>query len=407
MYHDLLDILFRVAEGAFVDVTVFASVALLFFSYFNFKNDGAFIKVIKKNKKFQPLIGACLGLTPGCGGAILIAPLYIKKTVTFGTIIATLIATMGDASFLLMTKSPKIFIILNVTTFIVGVTSGYIVDYLNIQKYFNLNTKSIKQKISHKFKFKNNICKSIALKNQCHFHHIGHKTNDEIDLALHHKAKGHQSINTIGFKITHNGYLIYFILLILGLIIGIANILSFDIENENLSQIISIIGIIGTFGSILLMFAGHKYFSEHTHEEEELKLASLKETIIHAIEDIAFIGTWVFVGFFAYELIIYFIENNLSFSKNFITHELNTSSTYYAIIIGSLVGIIPGCGPQIIFVSLYLKGILPIEALIAHSISQDGDALLPLIAMDTKSSLVLTIITTIIALIVGFLLMLI
>jgi len=405
MLNNILDIFFKVAEGSFVNVTVFAGIAIIFFGYFNFKKDGSLIKTIQKNKKFQPLVGACLGLMPGCGGAILIAPLYIKKTVTFGTVVATLIATMGDASFLLMTKSPIIFLFVNIITFMTGVVSGYIIDFLKIEKRFKLNIKTLNKRTFNKSIFKKHTCNSVALKNNYQFQHIGHEVGDEVDLALHHKENNHKSINSINFQIIHKGYILYFIILLFGLIIGITNLLGINFS-ENLSKIIAIIGITGALSSIFLMFAGHKYFAEHTHEEEEIKLASLKETFIHSIKDIAFIGTWVFVAFFLYEIFIYFIGITNLTTGNEIIIKLTASSRYYAIIIGALVGMIPGCGPQIIFVSLYLKGILPIEALIAHSISQDGDALLPLIAMDIKSSLALTIITTIIALITGFVLIL-
>jgi len=403
MLNDILNIILKVAEGAFTEITVFAGIALILFGYFNFKNDGNFIKTIQKNKKFQPLIGAFLGLIPGCGGAILIAPLYVKKTVTLGTVVAALIATMGDSSFLLMTKSPKTFILVSIFTFIIGVVSGYIVDYSQFEKHFNLNNNFLhKRRRKRKSIFKNILCRK-----QCNFEHIGHKKGDEIDLILHHDTKGHQSVGTIGFKITHKGYVIYFVILLIGLIIGTANLFNFNFGNKNISKIISIIGIIGTFSSIFIMLAGHKYFSEHTHEEEEIRLTSLKETFIHSIIDTAFIGTWVFIAFLLYEIFIYFIGMTDLATGNEILMRLTESSKYYAIMIGALVGMIPGCGPQIIFVSLYLKGILPIEALIAHSISQDGDALIPLIAMDVKSSLAITIITTIVALVVGYVLIII
>ena len=77
------------------------------------------------------------------------------------------------------------------------------------------------------------------------------------------------------------------------------------------------------------------------------------------------------------------------------------STGLMSVIIGVLVGLIPGCGPQIIFVSLYLKGMFPFAALLANSISQDGDALFPLIALDARSAFWATIFTTIPSFIVG------
>ncbi len=78
-----------------------------------------------------------------------------------------------------------------------------------------------------------------------------------------------------------------------------------------------------------------------------------------------------------------------------------TSTGLASVILGVLIGIIPGCGPQVIFVSLYLKGMFPFAALLANAISQDGDALFPLIAMDRKSAFWATVVKTIVAAVVG------
>ncbi len=408
MFNEILSIILKVAQESFFDVTVFVGIALMLFAYLNYKQDGKIIKTIQKQRKFQPFIGAFLGLTPGCGGAILIAPLYIKKTVSFGTVVATLIATMGDSAFLLITKSPNIFVYISIITFIIGVLSGYLVDYLKIEERFNLN-KNLFKRIGRrmgkgKIKFKKNYCKNFALRNNCHFEHIGHNEGDEIGLKLHHKNNRHQ-IHSIGYKITHKAYWLYSIMLLIGLVIGISHLFNIEIKIEKINNIISGIGITAVLLSIMLMVAGKKFISEHNHEEEEIKLASLKETFIHSMEDTAFIAVWVFVAFSFYEILIYLISEKSGLTINELIMNLTSISKYYAVIIAAMIGMIPGCGPQIIFVSLYLKGILPIEALITQSISQDGDALLPLIAMDIKSSLVLTIITTIIALVVGFLLL--
>ena len=64
-----------------------------------------------------------------------------------------------------------------------------------------------------------------------------------------------------------------------------------------------------------------------------------------------------------------------------------TSAGLVSIILGVLLGMIPGCGPQVIFVSLYLKGIFPFAALLANTISQDGDALFPLFALHPRAAL--------------------
>ena len=80
-----------------------------------------------------------------------------------------------------------------------------------------------------------------------------------------------------------------------------------------------------------------------------------------------------------------------------------TSAGLVSIILGVLLGMIPGCGPQVIFVSLYLKGVFPFAALLANTISQDGDALFPLFALHPRAALLGTVLSTIPALVVGIL----
>ena len=132
-----------------------------------------------------------------------------------------------------------------------------------------------------------------------------------------------------------------------------------------------------------------------THEDAEHKIFSLRETFIHNAEETAFVGTWVFAAYFAYELVVYFVGG-----EQVIAAAL-ASSGLTSVLIGVLIGIIPGCGPQVVFVSLYLKGMFPFSALLANAVSQDGDALFPLIAMDRNAALWTTVVNTLVAAIVG------
>jgi hypothetical protein len=56
---------------------------------------------------------------------------------------------------------------------------------------------------------------------------------------------------------------------------------------------------------------------------------------------------------------------------------------------------------QIVFAGIFAAGGMPLATLVANTISQDGDALLPLLALEHRSALVATVLTTIPALVVG------
>lgn len=140
------------AENAFIQVTVFVGAVLIIFGYVNFILSGKLVELIGSSKKTQPIIGSLLGLTPGCGGAIFVMPLFPQGVVSFGTIVATLIATMGDSAFVLMSVRPVAYLWVSIFSFIVGVITGYLVDMLPLgpQLYEGIHLKRNERREKHK-----------------------------------------------------------------------------------------------------------------------------------------------------------------------------------------------------------------------------------------------------------------
>lgn len=405
--NEITSIILECAEGAFLEVGSFVGAVLLLFGYINYKNSGDFVRKIESSKRWQPVIGALLGLSPGCGGAIFVMPLFIKGSVSFGTVIATLIATMGDSAFVIVSKLPLHYLLVSIISFIVAIISGYLVDYYKISQKLSLNIKRISKKEREGMHANvEHIIQGIECSNIKGYEggtitHIGHEEGDEIDLALHHKAKGHESQTGLAYKFTHKAYKFFWIFIVIGLVLGIFLLFQVDVNNLFIPNLGMIIGIGGTFFSILMMVMEKKYIQDDTHEEAELKLMSLKETLVHCAEETAFVISWVFVAYLVYELSIFALGGGSYAAGQEMLTNFMLSTGLLTVIIGAVIGLIPGCGPQIIFVTLFTKGLMPFAALLANAISQDGDALFPLLAIDRKSSLWATIITTIPAVIIG------
>lgn len=393
MFQEILRLIIKSAENAFIEVTVFVGAVLILFGYIDFKLSGKLVKKIEESKKIQPIIGSFLGLTPGCGGAIFVMPLFPKGTVSFGTIVATLIATMGDSAFVLMSVMPLKYILVSIISFVVAIITGYIVDY------FNFGDQLFK-KMHEKKRTKSPV--ELVHEDLDHtlvpLNHIGHQEGDEIDLILHHTIKGHQDYDTLGYRFTHGLYGLYWVVIAIGLVFGILDLFQIDYLSYNLG---TFLGVSGTVLSLVMMIMSKRFIQSDTHEESELKTFSLKETIIHNAQETAFVATWVFFAYLAYELFILALGfGNYGAGEAIVTSFL-TQTGLSAVIIGVLIGIIPGCGPQIIFVTLYTKGLIPFAALLANAISQDGDALFPLIAIDKRSAIWATVFNTIPAFIIG------
>ncbi|HSL93664.1 MAG TPA: putative manganese transporter, partial [Bacillota bacterium] len=230
-----------------------------------------------------------------------------------------------------------------------------------------------------------------------------HEEGDAIDLALHHKAAGHLPEECLPCRITHGGFWVRWVFIAVGLVLGIMDIMQFDVNALAIPNLGMIVGVGGTTLAIVFMALAHKFLSSDTHEETEQKMMSLRETFIHNAQETAFVIVWVFVGFLVYEFLVLALGRGDYAAGELLIESVLMSVGLASVFIGALVGMIPGCGPQILFVALYGRGLVPFAALFANAISQDGDALFPLLALDRRSALWATMITTVPALLFGLL----
>ena len=67
--------------------------------FINVKTDGLWSKKLQASPWVQILIGALMGVIPGCLGTYTIVSLYIHRVVNFPALMAALIATAGDEAF--------------------------------------------------------------------------------------------------------------------------------------------------------------------------------------------------------------------------------------------------------------------------------------------------------------------
>ena len=80
-------------------------------------------------------------------------------------------------------------------------------------------------------------------------------------------------------------------------------------------------------------------------------------------------------------------------------------NTGIMILIAVLVGLIPQSGPHIVFVTMFANGLLPFSVLLANTISQDGHACLPLIAENKRSFAYAKLLKSVLAIVAGFIAM--
>ena len=228
---------------AYVQVSAFVAITLSIFyfseSKFNF-NVGNFLK---ESSKLQIPIAALLGATPGCGGAVVVVAAYTSGNVSFGAVIATLTATMGDAAFLLIALRPDIAILVLPLTLIAGIITGYIAD--NFLAF------------SHKEK--------------------------EINLKKEVPIIGENRIRDILFAF----------LIVPGFGLGVLQILQYDLE-ELFGIFPQLIAIVGMVTSILIW--SNSKIKTMTNPKDK--------PLVRVTEETSFITIWVLAAYLAYDYLI-------------------------------------------------------------------------------------------------------
>ena len=216
---------------------------------------------------------------------------------------------------------------------------------------------------------------------------VGIITGYIVDIFDKTKDTASLKINNISLiNVTQNRqflYIIYSIIIIPGFIFAVLGLLQYEFE-EHITQFITIISYIGISTGLLIWATSS--VKTMTNPKES--------TISRMSEETSFITSWVLLAFLLFE-----------YSINIAGLDLQSWFKTVGIavpLIAILIGLIPGCGPQILVTTFYINGLIPFAALIGNSIANDGDALFPAIAINPKIAIIATIYSSIPAIIVAY-----
>ena len=340
------DIIKSSIADAYLQVTSFVAGTLLFFYSLEKYLKIDLEKILNNRPKLEIFVSSFLGALPGCGGAIIVLTQYSRGKVSFGSVVATLTATMGDAAFLLIAKEPKIGLFIMLIGFFVGFVSGILVNLIHNKNFMKMNGCDVLKLNSKPSKY---------------------RTSKSLDL-------------------------IWIALIVPGIFFGVLTAFQIDLDSFFANQFIqNPITFFGFFAGslclimwILPIISGFRYTPSRSDEK----------IIRRTVSDTNFITGWVVLAFLAYELTVHLGSFDL---------EAIFKSYYFFIpLIAILIGFLPGCGPQILVTTLYLNGIIPLSAQIGNAISNDGDALFPAIALHPKAALIATVYSGVPAIMVSY-----
>ena len=335
-------VVFSVLAEAYYQVSIFVAATLFGVLVFERLQQQRLYELLEKHQRWQVMFAAIFGAIPGCGGAIFVVMQYVRGSVSFGGLVATLTATMGDAAFLLLAKSPADAGIVFGICLVAGIICGYIIDITHGRDFLRFSGKPV--------------------------------DDDVIEES----------------KLLPSAYRLWLALFVPGAVIGIGYAFQVDV-----AAVLAVGGVdwVTTMGSAAAILAVVMW-ALSPFSDIRMCLSEQRAMTSRVADMTNFITVWVLLGFIGYGILEQIFKFDLA--------ALFSTWIWWIPLVAILIGFIPGCGPQVVVTTLFLNGVIPLSAQLANAISNDGDALFPALAIAPKASVIATLYTSLPAVIVGY-----
>lgn len=353
--HNTRELAVQTLSDSFWAVSTYVALTLAIYHYVSRWVNGTnrFVVAFHQSRQVQVLIASLLGALPGCGGAIVVTTQFVSGKVGFGSLVAVLTATMGDAAFLLLASQPLTGLGVIGVGIVTGCVTGLVVNALHRDDFMRPKQEKLPESVSH-----------------------------APDTPLAQTALNLQGT-------------FWKWLLVPASLVAFAQSFQIDINAQLGCPELTIewLGALLAVVSMLLWALTRELDTYQDAVSEDCKTRQA-HPLQKAAQDTNFVSAWVILAFLAFEL-----------AHHFTGWEVSQEWQHWGVwmpAVGILVGMLPGCGPQILITSLYLAGSVPLSTQLSNAISNDGDALFPAIALAPKAALFATLYTAIPAIVVGY-----
>ncbi len=329
-------------------------IMMLMIEYVNIHSHGRWFTRLRQNRFGQVVLGAGLGIIPGCMGGFAAVSMYSHKLLSFGALIAMMIASSGDEAFVMLAMIPKEALLLMVVLFMVAILAGWLVDrfakpnkdhHEGCEEGYQIHEEDEKEENDDKPTLRN----------------MRHASAERIALLL--------------------GVILFIVALAFGMFEhGHEEVAHTQLNIFNESWMNLIFAVISLFVVWFIATAGEHIIKEHLWEHIIRK---------HFLS----IFLWTFGALLVIQIGLHYFDIETLISNNI----------PWMILLAVLVGFIPESGPHLLFVTLFATGTVPFSVLLASSISQDGHASLPLLAESKRSFVKAKIVNALVAAVCGYL----
>ncbi len=316
---------------------------MVLIEYINVQTSGVWQVALKRSRWRQYALAAFLGAAPGCLGAFTVASLYAHGTMTFGALVAAMIATSGDEAFVMFSMFPGRALILTIALLTVGYIVGIVTDKL-------YRPKDQTTPVGHDLQLHEpQACR-------CFQKHVIIQQFKEISVP----------------RAVLIGLLMLFLFALVQGAIGP--------QEWNWIKITLLASAL--FALFVSATVPDHFLQDHLWDH------ILKRHLLN-------IFLWTLGALVATHILRVFVDLDSWIQGNYFT----------VLVVASLVGLIPQSGPHLVFVTLYAQGVVPLSILFANSIVQDGHGALPLLGMSKKAFIRVKLINLLVGFVLGAILL--
>ncbi|KPL02328.1 MAG: hypothetical protein AMK75_02940 [Planctomycetes bacterium SM23_65] len=328
-------------------ITGFVFMMMLVIEYVNVLTRGTWQEKIAGHKWVQYVLAAFLGATPGCLGAFAVVAMYSHRTVTAGAVVAAMVATSGDAAFVMFATVPRAAVLITGILFVLGIPAGMLTDRVFGRRMAGM------MEFDHGF--------------DVHAEHLDVFPHGEF-LRQWKECSAARGILVAVLTI-----------FLLAVVFGQVGPEVWDWKR--------ITGTLLTALALLIVVSVPDHFlDEHLWRHVARR---------HALK--------LFFWTLGALVVMHVLTDYLHLEE---TIQQAQWLRWVILTVACLVGLIPDSGPHIVFVTLFAQGAAPFSVLLANSIVQDGHGMLPLLAHSRRAFLGIKAINLVVGILIGAIVML-
>ncbi len=321
-------------------ISGFVAVMMLVIEYINVLSQGQWQQRLGNRRWGQYLLAAGLGATPGCLGAFAVVAMYSHGRISLGAVVAAMIATSGDESFVLFALVPKTALELTLVLFAIGLAAGALTDRVLGRR----------------------MTEAITCRQGFHFHQEEHCRYFEKEQFVRQWRNCSAARGILSFSL-------------LAFIIAIA---TGQIGPPRWDWIRATLLGVSLVAAFIVTTVPEHFLEDHLWK--------------HVVREHALrVFLWTLGSLLVLHLVVERWEVGGALDQG----------RWIMLLVAGLVGLVPESGPHLIFVTMYAEGLVPFGVLLTSSIVQDGHGMLPLLAHSRPAFVAIKLINLAVGLLAG------